>query len=212
MRVRAGGELASVECKCMAARRSINRLKRSGLENMICQNTFERFETLEKWQAEAKIKAQEFAKNPCGRWFFASGNPGSGKTHLCVAACREIMLKGIEVRYMLWRTDSSRAKATVNDAEEYAKIVDPLKAVPVLYIDDFFKTGREERPTVGDINLAFEILNARYNDPKLVTLISTERSFSELLEIDEALGSRIYERAKNTNISLKGTDKNWRLR
>lgn len=60
-----------------------------------------------------------------------------------------------------------------------------LKMVYVFYIDDFIK----ETVTDADINIAFELLNARYNDHEKLTIISTEKS------IDEALGSRIYERS-----------------
>lgn len=108
---------------------------------------------------------------------------------------------------MLWRDVSVRAKAVVND-EEYGRIVDPLKRVKVLYIDDLFKGGA---PKEADIKLAFEILNYRYADQKLLTVISSERTIEELLDIDEAVGSRIYERSRGYYLPLDGM-KNWRLK
>ena len=76
----------------------------------------------------------------------------------------------------------------------------------VLYIDDLFKIGkgqdgRKQRPTSADVNLAFEILNYRYNKPTCITIISSELYAEDILDIDEAIGSRIYERAKIVNIS-----------
>lgn len=212
MTVRDDGTSIVQECGCMTTRRSIRRLEASGLKNLVSSCRFEAFQTPEPWQAKAKQAAQEYAANPMGRWFLAAGNAGSGKTHLCVAICRELMLRGMDTRYLLWRDDGMQIKAAVREREEYAKLVEPLKTVSVLYIDDFFKCGRNEQPTTADVNLAFEVLNARYIRPDLLTIISTERTFPELLEIDQALGSRIFERSRTSNISMHGVEKNWRLR
>ena len=86
----------------------------------------------------------------------------------------------------------------------------------MLYIDDLFKTGKDKydavvKPSVADINYAFEIINYRYNNPKLLTIISSELSEEELLDIDEAIGGRIYERAKTFTIA-KNRDRNYRIR
>ena len=120
------------------------------------------------------------------------------------------MERGIDTRYMLWKDASVQAKAAVNDEAEYRRLVEPLKRIKCLYIDDFFKIGKGQEPTTGDVNLAFEILNSRYNDSGKITIISTERDMEKLLEIDEAVGSRIYERSKDFYLSLAGKS-NWRL-
>ena len=67
-----------------------------------------------------------------------------------------------------------------------------LKKTEVLYIDDFLKGG----DTDADIRLAYEILNSRYNDRGLRTILSSEMTPEKLLRRDEALGGRIYERAR----------------
>lgn len=121
------------------------------------------------------------------------------------------MNAGINTRYMLWRDVAVQAKANVNDDEVYADIVGPLKRVKCLYIDDLFKVGKGKPPTDGDVNLAFEILNSRYNDSSKLTIISTERTMEELLDIDEAVGSRIYERSAGYRLDFTGKT-NWRLR
>lgn len=205
------GSVGIVECACMSWRRSLRRLERSGLQELVKRCRFDTYQTQEPWQVRSKQKAEGYAADPAGRWFLASGQPGSGKTHLCVAICRELMLRGMEVRYLLWRDAVTRLKAAVNDSEEYARLMEPLKRVAVLYIDDFFKTGRGQQPTVGDVNAAFELLNARYMSEDKLTVISTERSVEELLDIDEAVGSRIYERSRGCGIALEGEGKNWRL-
>ena len=203
------------ECKCMEVRRSIQRMKKSGLKNIIKDYTFDKFETNEGWQRTIKNAAQEYAENPSG-WFFIGGQSGSGKSHICTAICREFLLSGQTVRYMLWRDDIVKIKAVANDAEEYGKQIDPLKKAPVLYIDDLFKTGKgpdghKQQPTAADVNVAFEIINYRYNNPHLLTLISSECTADDLLQIDEATAGRILERAKvfSLNPDMK---RNYRLR
>ena len=87
-------------------------------------------------------------------------------------------------------------------------MIDRFKKAEVLYIDDLFKTGRnpdgsEPKPTAADINAAFEIINYRYNNPALLTIISSELNEDELLDIDEAVGGRIFERSKSISIAKK---------
>lgn len=203
------------DCKCAEVRNSIMRMKRSGLKDIIKDYTFDKFQDDEPWQKSIKSAAMEYAKNPEG-WFFLGGQSGAGKTHLCTAICREFLLSGRRVRYMLWRDDIVKIKGAVTDSEEYSKMIDEFKRVDVLYIDDLFKTGKAvdnsaQRPTNADINVAFEIINYRYNNPGLLTIISSELSEDELLDIDEAIGGRIYELAKSITIG-KSRDRNYRIK
>ena len=206
----------SRECKCMTVRRTIKRMKRSGLKNIIKDYTFDKFEDEQPWQHKIKMSAMDYAANPNG-WFFIGGQSGAGKTHICTAICREFLLKGLTVKYMLWRDDVVKLKNTVTEYEEHNKLIDQYKKVDVLYIDDLFKTGKtadggKQIPTSADVNVAFEILNFRYNDPSLFTIISSECTVNDILDIDEAVGGRIFERAKNS-FSIKGDKtKNYRLR
>ena len=202
--------LVSRECECMAQRRNYQRLERSGLKDTLQRYRFDTWQTPDRWQEKAKALAERYSTERRG-WFVAYGHVGSGKTHLCTAICGELLNAGINTQYMLWRDVATQAKAVITDDEAYAGIVEPLKKVKALYVDDLFKTGKGQAPTVGDVNLAFEILNSRYNDSSKLTIISTERSMEDLLEIDEAVGSRIYERSKGFRLDF--SDKpNWRLR
>jgi chromosomal replication initiation ATPase DnaA len=90
------------DCRCVETRNSIMRMKRSGLKDIIKDYTFDKFIASEPWQKAIKDAAQEYAKNPEG-WFALCGQSGAGKTHLCTAICREFLLAGRKVRYMLWR-------------------------------------------------------------------------------------------------------------
>lgn len=202
------------ECECSTIRKSIMRMKRSGLEDVIKEKTFAKFETLEEWHKVVKQSAMEYAKDPAG-WFFIGGQSGSGKTHLCTAICRELLLRGMETYYMKWIEDAPKLKGLSLDAEERENIISKYKNAKVLYIDDLFKTGKDhdetQKPTGADIRLAFEIINYRYCKPDLLTIISSEWTINELLDIDEATGGRICERAKVTNIA-KDRSRNYRTR
>ena len=205
----------ATDCKCVVTRNSIMRMKRSGLKDVIKDYTFEKFLDTEPWQKSIKEAAIEYSENPDG-WFFLGGQSGAGKTHLCTAICREFLLRGKSVIYMLWRDEIVKLKAIVNESDEYRNLIDKYKTAEVLYIDDLFKTGKAQdnsvqKPTAADVNVAFEIINYRYNNPGMITIISSECTEDELLDIDEAIGGRIYERSKAFSIA-KNRDRNYRIR
>lgn len=204
-----GGQIC-VECDCMTKRRALDRIKRSGLGDALKKCTFEAFQTAESWQCSMKDKAQDFVQNYSGNWFAVLGSSGAGKTHICTAICGELINAGLEVVYMRWRDDGAKLKALVNDGVEYEREIKPFKTAKVLYIDDLFKTQTGREVSQGDVNLAFELLNFRYSNHDLITIISSERTMKQLLSIDEATGSRIFERAKEYCVCLEG-NKNFRL-
>lgn len=205
-------------CKCVETRNSIMRMKRSGLKDIIKDYTFDKFIDSEPWQKTIKESAMEYAENPSG-WFALCGQSGAGKTHLCTAICRHFLLSGKRVIYMLWRDEIVKIKEAAkgsDENDELRNLLDKYKTAEVLYIDDLFKTGRSQdntmpKPTPADINYAFEIINYRYNNPSLLTIISSELTEDELLDIDEAIGGRIYERAKTFTIG-KNRDRNYRIK
>ena len=201
----------SEECRCMTIRKNLWRIGVSGLSDLVDRYTFDAWQTPEPWQEKILTAAKKYAEAPEG-WFAVFGKSGTGKTHICTAICGEMMHRGMEVRYMLWRELGTKIKASMKDAEAYRDLIEPLKEARVLYIDDLFKTGKGQLPTTADVNLAFEILNHRYNSRDLYTLISSEMSLEAILETDEAVGSRIYERTKtNKNVFDLGGKKNWRI-
>ena len=203
------GEEIMRECSCMPIRQSMRIIRESGLQEMLERYTFDSYTTSERWQAEAKRAAVAYAEHPSG-WFFIGGAVGSGKTHLCTAICDRLMEQKIPVRYMLWRDEAVTLKAIVNEPD-YEGRIKPYKTVRCLYIDDFFKVGRGN-VTDGDINLAFEILNARYARENFYTIISSEKTIGDIIDIDEAVGSRIYQRSKGQYIAITQNGADWRLK
>ena len=208
------GSVGFRECSCNVIRRCIRQMEASGLKNIISTRTFENFEVHEDWQKVLRDGAMAFAEKPEGG-FLICGQSGSGKTHLCTAICRQCLLSGREVRYMPWRDEIGFLK-TGSDAAAREDRLRELKQAQILYIDDLFKTGAaadgSRRSTGADVNLAFEVMNYRYTN-QLCTVISTELSAQELLQVDEALGGRILEMAKDHIFNIrKDHSRNWRLR
>lgn len=207
------GGITIKDCDCMKIRRCVQKMEDSGLREVIKSYTFDTYQDGEPWQTAIKRGALEYAEKVDG-WLLFCGQSGSGKTHLCTAVCRQLLLAGEEVRYMPWRQDIRGLKAMepANQIEALKK----LQTAPILFIDDLFKTGRAAdgscNPTAADVGLAFDIINHRYTK-RLTTIISTERSPAELLDIDEAVGGRIVEMAQGHTYSIeKKQGRNYRLR
>ena len=199
-------EIHTYECSCMKKRRSLRSLQKAGMADMAARYTMDAYKTDTGLRAKIKCVAQDFVKADHG-WFFIAGRSGSGKTHICTAICTGLMeSKASEVYFMPWRDESTELKARIKDQEWYQAKIKKLKTVPVLYIDDFLKGGWTE----ADIKLAFELLNARYNNMALRTIISSELPIDEILKVDEALGGRIYERSRG--FTVRAPDENWRLK
>lgn len=200
-----GDSIAYEKCDCMSHRAALKRIRKSGLSALLEDYRLDNYETPEPWQESALAKARQYTENPGAHWLYIFGSPGTGKSHLCTGICGALLETGQGVRYMLWRDESRDLKAIVNDSAAYNTVMYDLKSADILYIDDFLKGGTGD----ADKRLAFELLNSRYNSRR-PTLISSELSINNVLDWDEAIGSRIYERAKGYVIHANG--QNWRLR
>lgn len=220
-------------CKCVEAKRARHIIERSGLAHVLDTLTFDSYKDVEPWQQNAIEAARSWLKETVHGgnyrpWLFMGGAVGSGKTHLCTAVCGELLRNGRAVRYMLWPEDSRSLKASVNDLEEFEQIIRPLETVDVLYIDDLFKVQRDREQTnfrgetfrktikelisEADVRVAFELLDARYrmNRP---TIISCEWLMDELMQMDEGVFSRVYERSKLFMVQISRKDgRNMRLK
>lgn len=189
----------------------MERIKKSGMEKTLDIFTFDTYKSTEKWQKDIKSKAVEYAKNP-KEWFFIGGQSGAGKTHLCTAVCGELIKQAYNVYYMTWVDENIILKSLRKNADEYAERMNKWKTAKVLYIDDLFKTKDDVPVTGADVMTAYELINYRYLQSDLITIISSERSINELMDIDTATGGRIYEKSKNNMFFLQGQEKNYRIK
>lgn len=205
-KIRDGVEVMA-ECGCMKIRRTLNRIRQSGLEKQLKSCTFKNFQTDSEWQRQMKASAAEFVKsNSTG--FFIGGQSGCGKTHICTAIIGNFIKQGLSARYFVWREDSTILKALVND-REYTERINEFKTTDVLYIDDLFK---QKNITDADIKLAFELIDYRSRQ-RLKTIISTELDENALTDCDEALAGRILQMSRGFRMIIPpDRSKNYRLR
>ena len=204
------GEYAVVvECDCRQQHKNKQLIAKSNLGELFYTCTFDNFETKTEWQKSVKELALRYLKDGIEekKWLFFGGQVGSGKTHICTAIVAELMKRGKEAYYMLWRDEISRLKADVNSAE-YQSAMAKLSNVTVLYIDDFFKV--KTLPTDADMQIMFQIINNRYIR-RLTTIFSSELSVRRITELDEAMGSRINQMVGEYAVFIKpDTTKNMR--
>jgi len=218
MVLREGMAPAMQDCECKEIRKRLRRIKASGLEKSIKEQTFETFRTEEPWQKAMFDKAKQYAGEGVseGRWFYIGGQVGCGKTHICTAIAGKL-INEMPVCYEVWPQTANRLKALKMDAEGYEYEIGKLQRAEVLYLDDFFKPmtghdGYKTMPTVADMQLAFEILNYRYIN-RMPTIISSEWRLDNLGEMDEAIWSRIVERCGPYITTLeRNRDRNQRQR
>jgi DNA replication protein DnaC len=180
-------------CDCYYKDLNAERIKQSGLEGLIDKCTFENFDKSNDFRYQIVKRAWNNTK--VDNWFFMGGQRGCGKTHLCTAIMNEMLKQNKKIKYMMWIEDSVTLKNIMYDnPSEYNGQMNMLKNADVLYIDDLFKTKGTNNAIVSDadVRLAFTIINSRYINNKK-TLFSTEKSMEQIMDIDDAIGSRIYE-------------------
>lgn len=130
------------------------------------------------------------------------GQPGAGKTHLLTALANNLMIKKqVSVLYFPFVEGFNDLKDNFELLEEK---LTKMKRISVLFIDDLFK-GRQF-PTDFQIEQMFAVVNYRYLNHKPI-MISSEKTVDELCDIDEALGTRIYQMCKDYTVVIKGDRK-----
>lgn len=202
------------ECECREKKIYQRILEASGISSAFLARNFSNFkiEKNPRVLGEAKNKAIKYVKdfeanigNKNNSIAFL-GQVGSGKTHLTMAIANELMKKNIGVLYMQYREAIMQLKQNAMDEEEYQRQINKYKAARVLLIDDLYKG----KTTDSDYNIMFEIINYRYLKAAPI-IISSELNTIQLLENDEAIGSRIIEMCKGNIIEFEGVNLNHRL-
>lgn len=140
------------------------------------------------------------------------GQPGCGKTHLLTAISNNLMHKRyVPVLYFPYRDGMSNISE--NNFEKKNTIMDHMKNVDVLFIDDLFKPIGN-KPNIKDwmVEILYEVINHRYLNNKPI-LVSTELPLQSIVDIDEALASRIFEMASDFTVTIdRDLQNNYRLR
>ncbi len=200
-------------CECRAVREAEDILKNSGISEEFRNKTFDNFnytydvQTVNAYRVATKyVRDFECIERSRNNSIMFMGQVGSGKTHLSLAICNELMDSGVGVVYMGYRDVIVRVKQNIMDEVYYHKVMNRYKNARVLLVDDLFKGS----VSGSDINIMFELVNHRYFN-NLPMIVNTEKSFEEILEIDEAIGIRLVEMCKGYRVEIRGKRLNYRM-
>ncbi len=210
----ANGIEFAAPCECRARKTAKRLMAASGISSEDMKKGFADFETF-------KETGLTTAKNTAIRYYkqffdvretrhnslLLCGASGRGKTTLGIAVANNLISKCVGVRYMPYRDEITKLKQEITDENTYKEHMWKLKSASVLFIDDMLKG----KVTESDINILYEIINYRYLE-RLPLIISTEKFSADLLEFDEAIGSRILEMCKGYVVTFDKSIPNYRLR
>lgn len=209
-------------CKCREARLYKRIIESSGITEGFLAKSFDNYEVYNTGTNTALKAAKHFVSvydeisESKNNSLALLGQVGSGKTHLTIAVANELMKKNIGVRYMQYREEMPLIKQVANNQEEYTRQINQYKNATVLLIDDLYKNaiGKGQFGDYlndADKRVMFEIINHRYFTGKPV-IISSECNFNTILDLDEGIGSRLFEMCKGHIVEINGRENNYRLR
>lgn len=186
----------------------LEEMKRNNILNIQdrMKYSFDTYKTNNKWQQTVKSIALDYVENfNYENWFVITGISGSGKTHISTSVIFGLASKGIKVDYVSWVKFKNDLK---NDLSEAGSRIHFLKKKPILYIDDFLKTGKDgENPSNYDLEVATEIIWGRY-DLGLPTIISCEYDVQNTINRwNRGLAYRLVEGSNKYLIEIGNDDK-----
>jgi len=174
----------AVPCDCTGGDRVSRALARARIPNRYEHCDFENFETdiwgeqpeTPAWNrslAQARVVVEAFARDypaSAETGLLLMGPCGVGKTHLAVAALRQLMLRGHRVRFYDYRELLKDIQASYDPDHPTNElgVLEPVLEAEVLLLDDLGAS----KPSPWALDTISHILNRRYND-KRVTLLTT---------------------------------------
>jgi DNA replication protein DnaC len=143
-----------------------------------------------KERSEAKLKHNNF---------------GLGKTHLQVAAAKELLKRGYTVLIIsdvAFMEDVTNARTIDDEGEQFHKLLESAMQVDVLVWDDIGKA----KPSDFRMGVYYRIIDERYRHKRPI-LFSSNEDMSTLTErIGDAAASRLLGMAKGRTFAVEGTD------
>lgn len=195
----------SQRCSCIELKKAERLMKASEITESFKQLTFSNFDTnkddliLEAYDCALEY-FQEFGaiKKERSNGIALLGQPGAGKTHLLTAISNNLINRlHVSVLYFPFIEGMDDLKDNFDQLE--AKL-ERMKKVEVLFIDDLFKpTAGKPRATEWAIEKMYAVINYRYLNHRPI-LVSSELNVDELVRVDEALGTRIYQMCRDFTV------------
>ena len=200
-------------CSCIEWRRAQRLMKSSDITDEFKKLGFKNFQT------EGKLPVIQDAYD-CALEYFQEfqqirseransiallGQPGAGKTHLLTAISNNLITKlQVPVLYFPYVEGFNDLK---DDFDKLEEKLERMKQVDVLFIDDLFKPVKgKPRATEWQAEQTYSVVNYRYLNHKPI-LVSSELTVDELIDVDEALGTRIYQMCQDFTVVIKGDKK-----
>lgn len=206
-------------CECMAKRKLYHRFIATGIsKDQFKKYKLSNYLTNKEWQKSSLELAKNYLKDIINNkkyyWFYIGGISGSGKTHLCTGIITYLVNAKYDVKYFVWNTEISnlislKKSFSTDGQDEYRNKIKELKKCQVLYIDDFLQLDNNVDESM---SIAYEIINARYTDDSLITIISSEIIQDKLYKMSRAVCGRIIEKANKGQyiITVDGEENNYR--
>jgi DNA replication protein DnaC len=174
----------AVPCDCTGGDRSAQVLARARIPRRYEHCDFDNFDTdfwdgfpeSSSWNrslGQARLVVEAFTRNyPAGgeTGLLLMGTCGAGKTHLAVAALRELLTRGHSCRFYDYRELLKEIQASYDPEHPFSEtsVLEPVLETEVLLLDDL----GAGKPSPWALETVGHILNKRYNE-KRVTLLTT---------------------------------------
>jgi DNA replication protein DnaC len=170
------GKRAAEPCACMTQAKIEQTVRRAGIPQRYANASFETFKAVRNGNIGAMFRTvrQYTAEYLPGRYnggLLLTGTIGTGKTHLAVAALRELILERgqvgtfVDAREMLAQVRSTFTPGS--QATEFS-VLAPILSADVLVIDELGAA----RTTDWTADVIEQILNSRYNSQR-ATILTT---------------------------------------
>jgi DNA replication protein DnaC len=176
----------AVACECGMEERAEKVMERARIPKRYEHCDFESFSTDltdgKTWTAQheqslkqAKMLAQGFVRDypATEKGLLLMGPSGVGKTHLAVAALKELIRRGHAGLFCDYRELLKEIQASYNPASESTEmgVLEPIRTVELLVLDDLGAS----KPSTWVLDIIGLVLNARYNE-KCMTILTTNFS------------------------------------
>jgi DNA replication protein DnaC len=168
----------AMACECSMEERAEKVMERARVPKRYEHCDFESFSTdigspqQQRSLQSAKLQVQGFLRDypSAEKGLLLIGPSGVGKTHLCVAALKELIRRGHNGLFCDYRELLKEIQGSYNPASESTEmaILEPIRTVEILVLDDLGAS----KPSDWVRDIVGIVLNARYNENK-TTLITT---------------------------------------